>query len=81
MEAAFWVCRKSEKTPSRRDAQKGLNVAILALPLRANIDDFQWPQAILDFDGNWLIPKSKITRVIRCPEAGIIEPLRSVWFV
>jgi hypothetical protein len=25
---------------------------------RANINDFQWPQAILAFGGNWLIPKS-----------------------
>lgn len=37
---------------------------------RAGVNSFQLPQAILAFFGNWLTPKRKILRVIRCLTAG-----------
>ena len=37
---------------------------------RACKNDFQLPQATAAFGGNWLIPKRKILRVIRCLKAG-----------
>jgi hypothetical protein len=38
--------------------------------LRAYINDFHLPRTLFAFCGNWLIPKRKISRVIRCLNAG-----------
>lgn len=34
-------------------------------PFRACVHDFQLPQAIFAFFGNWLIPNKKMFRVVR----------------